>query len=543
MSKFDSACQNLEISTVTLQIEPPLPEDPEGEPQIEFMDLDAFDLTQEEKEMEQRGEGEARGGEDRSKGSGSASGEASGSYDASMEESVAAEEAGYGEDGGDDWYMAASDYAQVGSHSLLSRISEEVNTELFNLEIPDEEVPTIVRDITAISKKRKRDMTAMYEFEMTPEPDVTLSEELAKESNFLDLPDGSQIVLGSMNIAEFGTELEFMAPFVCIMAAAVAKKYSIDSWSKDVVDYVLKCGAELHTSSNTRYDQNYKLEIQRISLGKTDFSIRVNYIFDTYIKPRILAMAISNMLFPQWASGILVTPTYSCALFCKNHLFYLYDGFGNNEVGLGKGASNEGVACLARFKDINSLVARIIHNKAKREIEENVEYNRFVLSSCHVKSLPKEAEGEEEEEHLEQAEGADQDEPIPIQSYKKKKEPEEQRPPPKMGYHLVNGFYKIQGTKSLGGTKELSPILKEDYFVCLCACLMLLNNPIKKWDDRKIDTVVEQGIHVFSHADDLEVCSKKFIKNILIDDYLFDIVANRVKFSTYQSRRTLRTGE
>nr|XP_015836513.1 PREDICTED: uncharacterized protein LOC657194 isoform X1 [Tribolium castaneum] len=511
------------------QIEPPPPEEPEGEPSIEFVDLDGFELTQEEKEMVERGEGEKGKGKGRTKARRS-------------EAEEMGEEAGEGEggEGAQEWYMAASEFTQIGSQSFVSRVSQEVNTELFPIEVPQEEVPSLVRDIKALATRRRNDIQAMYEFEMGQEPEVTMSEELAKETNFVNLPDGSQIILGGTNMAAFGSELEFMAPFVCIMASAVAKKYSIDSWSRDVVDYVLKCGAELHQNSNTRYDQNFKLEIPRISLGKTDFSIRVNYIFDTYLKPRVLAMAINNMLFPQWNSGLVVTPTYSCAIFYKNHLYYLYDGFGNNEVGLSKGVSNEGVACLARFLDINALVARIIHNKAKREQEENVEYNRFVLSSCYVKQLPREEVEEVEVE--EQAEGGDQDEPVVVESVKKKKKEPEEKKPVKMGYHLVDKLYKIEGTRSLGGGGTVSDTLKEDYFVCLCACLLLLNLPIKRWDDRKIDTVLDQGIHIFSHVEDHDVCSKKFIKNILIDDYIFDIIANRVKFATYSSGRTFRSG-
>lgn len=40
-----------------------------------------------------------------------------------------------------------------------------------------------------------------------------------------------------------------------------------------------------------------------------------------------------------------------------------------------------------RFKDIRSLVERIMYNKSKREQEEEVVYSRFVLSSVRVKTL------------------------------------------------------------------------------------------------------------------------------------------------------------
>lgn len=91
-----------------------------------------------------------------------------------------------------------------------------------------------------------------------PEPDITQSEELRKENNFVNLPDSSQIVRGKSNMADLegqGGDMEYLAPFVCIMAAAVAKKFSLVSWSADVVEYVLKCGQELFKASKFRYDQ------------------------------------------------------------------------------------------------------------------------------------------------------------------------------------------------------------------------------------------------------------------------------------------------
>lgn len=96
-----------------------------------------------------------------------------------------------------------------------------------------------------------------------PEVEVTQSQELKKETNFKDLPDGTQIVSGTKNISEFGQDIEFIAPFVCIMAAVVAKKYGIVTWTGDIVDYILKCGNELYGASKLRYDQVNNILSQR----------------------------------------------------------------------------------------------------------------------------------------------------------------------------------------------------------------------------------------------------------------------------------------
>lgn len=90
---------------------------------------------------------------------------------------------------------------------------------------------------------------------LPPEPVITQSEELKKETNFITLPDDTEIIYGTKNVADFGKDVEFMAPFICIMAGVVAKKYSILSWSTEIVDYILKCGKELYAASKFRYDQ------------------------------------------------------------------------------------------------------------------------------------------------------------------------------------------------------------------------------------------------------------------------------------------------
>lgn len=90
---------------------------------------------------------------------------------------------------------------------------------------------------------------------LPPEPVVTQSQELKKETNFIKLPDDTEIIYGTHNIAAFGKDIEFIAPFVDIMAGVVSKKYSITSWTTEIVDYILKCGAELYSASKFRFDQ------------------------------------------------------------------------------------------------------------------------------------------------------------------------------------------------------------------------------------------------------------------------------------------------
>lgn len=506
------------------------PERPKPDP-AEFAerDIDTFDLTIEELELMTGGEEEGEGG--------------SGDYYGEGEDYV---------DAMDEMYWARNMMSQVGSHSLESyhsKLSAQINTD-----VTCAYLPLKLEVLRPLGNRRRTPRTRTLErFEKPPITDaldVTQSEELAKDSNFVDLPDGSQIVLGTENMSKYGDELEFMAPFVSIMATAVAKKFAIISWSSDIVNYVLKCGAELYKSVNVRYDQVPVLDIPKVSLGKTDFSILVSYVFDSRMKPEVLYTTLKDILFSNYDCGLVVTPVYACTVFYKNHLFYLYDGFGNTELGMSEGPSNDGVACFARFKNLAALVDRILYNKSKRESEETYTYSRFVVSSCQVKLLPgpdfgkrvpKKSRKEKMEEEMEKQEKLEDGEGY-VTATEEEEEMEAKEVENKMGYQYKDGYYTIQGSGALEGGSVVEKQLKQDHFVCLCAALMLLKTPIDKWDVRKVDLVLEQGVKLYSECEELWPTERRLIYNILICDMYFDVVVKRIQFPTWQKNKNLSTG-
>uniref|UniRef100_A0AAR5Q8U4 Uncharacterized protein n=1 Tax=Dendroctonus ponderosae TaxID=77166 RepID=A0AAR5Q8U4_DENPD len=543
------------------QIAPQRPSQPKESQEISLMDLDTFELTQEEIELEEvyaEGYGQDEDG----------MGEEMGEED--IEAAIAREmeeQAGEGED----FYYSANEYAQVRTESLVPMaVSEEINTELTYFPIKREILyPTYVRGKQQMKSRLNR-FRKPFEWDDTylpAVPDGTKSEELRKETNFVDLPDDTQIIRGTKNVASFGDEVEFIAPFVCVMADVVAKKYSILSWSAEIVDYVLKCGVELYNASKFRYDQVSKLEIPQISLGQAKFACLVEYVFDSYTRPNILELAIEKILFIRSDMGVLVTPTYACALMYKNFLFYMYDGFGNNEVGLSEGLSDLGSACFSRFKDVHSLVTRIMYNKKKRDSNEEVVYTRFVLSAVRTKRLhpseeklasqkskrkPVDKEAEEEEMAAQQGEDGMDASDKENTAYESDEEQAKKEPENKVGYQFRNGLYVIEGTRALksADTEEenedgirRSPIeLQEDHFACLCAGLMLLSCSVGKWDTKSVDEVLDHGNHIFAHADDLEMSEKRTIKNILIKKNFFDIIVKKIRIENWRDNRNLSAG-
>ncbi|KAJ8965790.1 hypothetical protein NQ314_003906, partial [Rhamnusium bicolor] len=106
-------------------------------------------------------------------------------------------------------------------------------------------------------------------------------------------------------------------------------------------------------------------------------------------------------------------------------------------------------------------------------------------------------------------------------------------------YRIKNGIYLIEGTKAIKERDAMCPELKQDHFVCLCACLMLLTCAVQKWDTKKVDQVIDHGAHVYSHADDLEISEKRTIKNVLIQKNFFDIIVKNIKIENWKDNKNL----
>ncbi|KAL3271892.1 hypothetical protein HHI36_022362 [Cryptolaemus montrouzieri] len=51
----------------------------------------------------------------------------------------------------------------------------------------------------------------------------------------------------------------------------------------------------------------------------------------------------------------------------------------------------------------------------------------------------------------------------------------------------------IRGSKALKGRGVGENEIKQDHFACICACLMLIEVPIDKWDTVKVDFCLDQG--------------------------------------------------
>lgn len=146
------------------------------------------------------------------------------------------------------------------------------------MQIAEEEVQTL----PAVNVDRRVLLTedAQYRFKlrklrkkMTPpliedQLDLTPEDELKKPSNFKDLPDTSQIIRGSSAVSESG-EFETIdrLPFGAIMAIVTSYKYSINTWTPGIVNFVVDTALRLYENKQQKFQLAPVHIIPKIALG------------------------------------------------------------------------------------------------------------------------------------------------------------------------------------------------------------------------------------------------------------------------------------
>lgn len=93
----------------------------------------------------------------------------------------------------------------------------------------------------------------------------TPSEEMLKPSNFKTLPDTTQIIHGSTAISE--DEAIEVLPFAAIMAIITSYKYSINTWTKGIVDFIIEGAIELHQNKKEKFQLAPMHVIPKIAVG------------------------------------------------------------------------------------------------------------------------------------------------------------------------------------------------------------------------------------------------------------------------------------
>lgn len=96
----------------------------------------------------------------------------------------------------------------------------------------------------------------------------SLEEELAKPSNFKNLPDNAQIVRGSSSVSDSGApDTIDKLPFGAIMAIVTSYKYSINTWTPGIVNFVVDTAKRLYDNKQQKFQLAPVHVIPKIALG------------------------------------------------------------------------------------------------------------------------------------------------------------------------------------------------------------------------------------------------------------------------------------
>ncbi|XP_031767072.2 uncharacterized protein LOC113519037 isoform X2 [Galleria mellonella] len=347
------------------------------------------------------------------------------------------------------------------------------------------------------------------------------SEELLKPSNFKDLPDKTQIVRGSSAITD--ANVIDILPFAAIMAIVTSYKYSINTWTSGIVNFIVDTAKKLYSNKLEKFQMAPIHIIPKIGIGHQAYQANIDVVGEGATWQ--LEDALSRKFFLKYDRGMITTSNYSCAVFKRNGLYYLYDGSSCNAMGI-RDEKNKGKACFLRFSTLHDLVSRILYNKDGR-----TEDQQFILSRILVRRLLAELRMKLPEDY-DYITGLSKSKPSIVLTEKDSEkrsfiESAESKSQTIIGYQLVEGIYRIEGTTSLKDRKPSSDV-KSCHFVSLIAMLMAAMHPIRTWDHIMVDTCIEKGLEINEKATNLNVCEKRVIKNIILDGKFININIKKI---------------
>ncbi|KAH8365777.1 hypothetical protein KR093_004368 [Drosophila rubida] len=188
---------------------------------------------------------------------------------------------------------------------------------------------------------------------------LTIEEELELKSNYKTLHDGAYIIMGTTKLPPLDEEMTKLGGLLsALVACAVSAKYKVSTWNADLIEFCL-------TSVNSFSEeyQNYEFNLScllnkklpDIAVGKSNFSLVVNEVYKSSVssslRQDLLELLIDNNRV------LLVCQHFSCIIFKRYNLLYMFIGFPCNAIGYRK--SGSGPACMMRFIELDSLIRRI----------------------------------------------------------------------------------------------------------------------------------------------------------------------------------------
>ncbi|XP_050667045.1 uncharacterized protein LOC126966832 [Leptidea sinapis] len=373
---------------------------------------------------------------------------------------------------------------------------------------------------------------------------ISPEEELAKPSNFKNLPDNTQIIRGT-NAINNEKAIDVL-PFAAIMAIVTSYKYSVNTWTAGIVNFVVDTAKKLYDNKRDKFQHSPMHIIPKIAIGHQAYKVTIDVAGEgpTWQMEDVLARKFLN----KYDRGMITTSTYSCAFFMRNNLYYLFDASSCNAMGL-REATGKGKSCFLRFTNLHDLVARVNYNR-----DGNSEDQQFILSRIIVRRLLVDPRMKLPEDYdFETGMPKSKKSKVTLADTGKTSQADKLKPNKKsatiieatepksqmiLGYQMINGVYRIEGTTSLSGKSDSSDV-KSCHFVCLIAMLMATMHPIRTWDHLMIDTCIEKGLEIYEKATNRSVCEKRVIKNIILDGKFVNVNIKKILVVNENPEKTL----
>lgn len=109
-----------------------------------------------------------------------------------------------------------------------------------------------------------------------------------------------------------------------------------------------------------------------------------------------------------------------------------------------------------------------------------------------------------------------------------------------VGYQKKGDFCVIEGSSKLLNRNEGKGEVKPCHFIGVCAMIGIFGRPIKLWDTRRVDYVLDTGNKLFGYVDKFNFADKRNITNLLFDKHFYDVIVKRVTVADDRKMRNIR---
>lgn len=218
---------------------------------------------------------------------------------------------------------------------------------------------------------------------------ITLSHERLIKTNFEELPDGSQIIHGTRSMFHIQLssniyDYENLSILVGLSAIIISTKYSIASWTPEVIDYVLGC-AQLMSEALILENRMSFYTFNEHHLPVVEIKNRFYNVKMLAMENRIWSLLEQYLknLFETIDRFLIVTSRGSFAVFMRMNFYYVFEYSTCNKLGFRIKNKEFGASCFLRFVDIHSLVRRIQSNH--REVHDQQKFLVYRVITSEIK--------------------------------------------------------------------------------------------------------------------------------------------------------------